>query len=952
MAIILAIIGAVAGSALFDISESVAGLIAGGLIGLLTGRLITLGQRVRLLERETADLRQAGAELADRVLKHGQDQAEAEPGSRPEPAADTSGADAGPEIAAPPAPQADEPPPRVTDSISPATPSAATASAGSTFAETHAEADKKTADEWPPAPTGPAMPAWGDWLWQRIKDYFTGGNLLVRVGVIILFFGIAFLLKYAAERNVVPIELRLAGVALFAVVLLVLGWRLRTKKTAYALALQGAGIGVLYLTVFAALRLYQLLPAGAAFAVLLGIVAFSAVLAIRQDALALAVMGVSGGFLAPVLTSTGQGSHVGLFSFYAVLNAGIFAIAWFKAWRLLNVIGFVFTFVIATAWGVTRYQPEFFATTEPFLVVFFLFYVAIAVLYARRQAPRFSNYVDTTLVFGTPLVAFGLQTALVHGRPYWLAYSRASARRVLSAVGMGFIALAAAVVASTDRVVHRVRRGVHHSNGATRHGRALDRRGLGFGRCRDRLDRRAPATLAGAGVRYLFAARRRRGFFKRSGAAGRRSAGIQQRVSRLPDDRAGGVIHRLVSAARYPHPLLGWERTAAPLLFVWGLLWWLGAGLYELDRFLPTGQQISASIAFLALTAWVFSTLSQRLNWPQARWPALGLLAALTLAALYQVGVVSHPFAAYGYLAWPLALAVVYGLLYRHEQHAPEPLADGLHCAGLWLLASLGTWQLGWFIDRAVGGARTWPLIALLLVPAVTLLLITTQGRRLAWPVRAHWLLYLGVACVPLAAALVVWSLFNNLYSRGDPAPLPYVPLINPLDIAQMFALLCLVIWWRAVRQHDAIGWQRSVPVVAVYSLLGGLVFIWLNAVLLRTLHYWADVPFDFDRMWRSTLVQASFSIFWTTLALCVMLYATRSARRVLWMIGAGLMVVVVVKLFTIDISNVGGLARIVSFIAVALLMLIIGYVAPVPPRQQDQPGASAQNTGSAGESS
>ena len=174
---------------------------------------------------------------------------------------------------------------------------------------------------------------------------------------------------------------------------------------------------------FAALRLYQLLPTEAAFGLLLSIVAFSAVLAIKQDALALAVMGVSGGFLAPILTSSGQGSHVGLFSFYTVLNAGIFAIAWFKAWRLLNVIGFVFTFVIATAWGVTRYQPAFFTTTEPFLIVFFLFYVAIAVLYALRRAPRFTDYVDTTLVFGTPLVAFGLQSALVYQQPYWLACS-------------------------------------------------------------------------------------------------------------------------------------------------------------------------------------------------------------------------------------------------------------------------------------------------------------------------------------------------------------------------------------------------------------------------------------------------------------------------------------------------------------------------------------------------
>ena len=232
MAIIFAIIGAIVGAALFDFSESIAGLIAGGLIGLLAGWLITLGQRVQLLEREAADLRRAGAELADMVLNRGQGQTEpppeSEPESEPYPPASASVDDLGHEIAAPPTQQTDEPLSPVaspqTDETSPVTPSTETASTGYAFTEANTEADKNTDDEGvPAAPAGPLTPDLGDWLWQRIKDYFTGGNLLVRVGVIILFFGIAFLLKYAADRNVVPIELRLAGVALFAVGLLVLG---------------------------------------------------------------------------------------------------------------------------------------------------------------------------------------------------------------------------------------------------------------------------------------------------------------------------------------------------------------------------------------------------------------------------------------------------------------------------------------------------------------------------------------------------------------------------------------------------------------------------------------------------------------------------------------------------------------------------------------------------------
>jgi len=118
-----------------------------------------------------------------------------------------------------------------------------------------------------------------------------------------------------------------------------------------------------------------------------------------------------------------QRRHVVLFSYYAVLNAGILAVAWFKAWRPLNIAGFVFTFAIGTAWGVLKYRPEDFATTEPFLVLFFLFYLGISVLFTLRQPPDLKGYVDGTLVFGTPLAAFGLQSAMLHGRLLELAYS-------------------------------------------------------------------------------------------------------------------------------------------------------------------------------------------------------------------------------------------------------------------------------------------------------------------------------------------------------------------------------------------------------------------------------------------------------------------------------------------------------------------------------------------------
>ncbi len=268
----------------------------------------------------------------------------------------------------------------------------------------------------PPAAPPPQQPSA---LW----NFFFGPNALVRFGIIVLFFGVAFLLKYAAENVYIPIEVRLICVAFGAIVLLAIGWSLRLSRPGYGLIMQGGGIGVLYLTVFAAFRLYELLPSGLVFVLLAAMAVLSAMLAVMQDSRALASMGVSGGFLAPLLASTGGGSHVMLFSFYTLVNFGILAIAWYKAWRSLNLLGFIFTFVIGLIWGNRYYRPELFASTEPFLILFFLFYVTIAVLFAICQEATIKSRVDGSLVFGTPLIAFGLQSALVRDIEYGAAFS-------------------------------------------------------------------------------------------------------------------------------------------------------------------------------------------------------------------------------------------------------------------------------------------------------------------------------------------------------------------------------------------------------------------------------------------------------------------------------------------------------------------------------------------------
>src|SRR5260370_25388489 len=195
---------------------------------------------------------------------------------------------------------------------------------------------------------------------------------------------------------------------------------------------------------------------------LVAVVVFSTILAVTQDAVGLAAAAALGGFAAPILASTGGEHHVGLFSYFLLLDAGILSVAWFKAWRPLNLIGFAGTLGTGGSGGLKDYQPEMFASTEPFLIAFFLMFVAIAFLFARRVvreaegeppahdrgamvlwAARQSNYLDGVLLFGAPIAGFGLQLAMVEHLRYGGAFS---------ALGLGlfYMALAAVLLRRTQ----------------------------------------------------------------------------------------------------------------------------------------------------------------------------------------------------------------------------------------------------------------------------------------------------------------------------------------------------------------------------------------------------------------------------------------------------------------------------------------------------------------------
>jgi len=766
-------------------------------------------------------------------------------------------------------------------------------------------------------------------LETAIRNLLSGENLLVKLGVVILFFGVSFLVKYAAQHGLFPIQLRLTATALGGVVLLGTGWRLRERRAEYALALQGGGIGILYLTVYAAFRLFALIPDLPAFGLLVAISALCGALAVVQDSRTLALFGISGGFIAPLLASIGSGDPGLLFGYYTVLNAGIIGVAWFRSWRQLNLAGFIYTFLFSTLWGAQFYRPAHFVAVEPFLAIFFLMYVAVAILFAFRQPPDLKGILDGALVFGTPIAAFALQAGLVEQFRHGLAWSALAAGVIYLMLGGTLLRSGKALQSLAECFL---------SFGTVFLTLAIP---LAFdGRWTSAIWAVEGAAMIWAGFRQERRLMRGLGILLQFGAGAAFFTEFALPTGHTPVMNSiylGTLLLSLSALASSriilcnSHRAHELEAVAGRFLAACGMAWWFGGGLNEIGVHMQHSLVYNARLAFIAISCGTCHLIERRLTWQDLAWPPLLLVPAMAGYSL--LGSHHHPLANYGWLAWPLTFGIAWALLYARDEELENTARGWLHALALWLLAGLATWELGWQTWFFLSDKGSWFIISRGVVPTVLLALLTSLSSRIAWPLRRHAEVYLGLAALPLATWSLAWTMFAAFTQRGDSWPFPWLPFLNPLDMAIGAGLAAVACWLLQL---------RSVPSLAGYEQSsrplwqGGMAaasFIWLNSVLARVLHFWGGVPFNADAMFRSSLVQTSYTLFWSLLALAVMVAAVRRSLRTVWIAGAGLLGAVVFKLFLVDLASHGTVERIVSFVMVGLLMLVIGWFAPVPPR-------------------
>src|SRR5216110_1397547 len=261
-------------------------------------------------------------------------------------------------------------------------------------------------------------------------EQFMGAKLFAWIGGLALFLGVVFFVKYSFEHNLIPPELRVAIGFVVGVGLLIGGLLLKRKENAVtAQTLCATGILVLYAVTFACRSYYHfsffgLIPT---FLLMTLITAVAFLLAVRLNAIVVAVLGIAGGFLTPLLLSTGQDHPLGLFGYIALLDIGLLAVAQRQRWSALPTLGAVGTALMQFAWVATFFVPEKYFADNKVLVVMAVFVGFQGLFLAAVAWARGTGKVNHELL----ACALGLATTAILSAFYLLSFQTIAQRPTL-----------------------------------------------------------------------------------------------------------------------------------------------------------------------------------------------------------------------------------------------------------------------------------------------------------------------------------------------------------------------------------------------------------------------------------------------------------------------------------------------------------------------------------------
>ena len=745
-------------------------------------------------------------------------------------------------------------------------------------------------------------------LIEQIQHWIFRGNPVLKAAITILVIGIILLLRFATEHWQLSLAVKLALVALAALMVTGLGYALMVKNRSFALALEGLGLGALFLTLFFAYYSLVIPSLALAALVFMIILALTLYLSLKQDSIELAVMALFIAYLAPFTLPTRDASAVEFISYYLLINIGVLLLSSFRPWKILNQIAFLVTVMVGGLYslihGTTHERYRMTALILAHSTVFIWLGFRFSQLLAKQDLSRFrlKPVLDLALIFAAPIIAY-LFLYLIHfnqpEQKLWQAglsllfallfaacWHVVRHRETVQIISQSYLSLMLIFLALIPPILLTEQWSV-----------------VGW-------------AIEGLLI-YFWA--------------------LEKNI-RVAHYLSMGLL--LMAGLSSLYYLV--ELNPIPREIYWILSVCYVAVVFLSQLKAEYRQQLNSfSISFLSLLSFaatliLFALLEDEFAQDYAY--SLSLFS-LTLGYVILSEIVQHKHQEWGWLLpkWsgltPLMVIAVI-LAVDHSQNAvlvwQSDLERGVFGLSALLLTTLWLRPIkGMELSKewmSFGGFSSLALASLCLMPSMPYLsMVILPLVFWLWcyrqPANSDWCLFWqSKSCLFLMGG---WLLCSQLFNR-QAFEYYWLPLLNPFDLISLAMLASFI--WMLLQQIRAGQDRGMMSVLMVLSLL------WLSSyIVLRALHMYLQTPFNSLALWSNATVQLSLTILWVLLAWVTMWTATLKKLKPMWVLGGSILVIVSLKLVLFDLSHTGTLTRVISFLLAGGVMLFIAYIAPMP---------------------
>ncbi len=742
-------------------------------------------------------------------------------------------------------------------------------------------------------------------LIEQLKQWTFQGNAVLKVAILVLVIGIILLLRFTTEHWQLSLALKLTIVAAVSGAVTGLGYWLQTKNRSFALALEGLGLAALFLTLFFAyynVVIPTLAMAGLCFALIMGL---TLILSLKQQSIELALMAMIIAYIAPFTLPVRNATAIELIAYYVVINLAVAILSTLRPWKMLNQIAFLMTVFVGG--GYAFYQgKEFEKNTLTVLVavhtaIFVWLSFRFSQLLAKEDLAQFKlkPALDIALIFGAPLVGYIFIYLMHFEETPWQAgaslafaavyaglYQLSKRHQAVQLISQSYFSLMLIFLALIPPILLHKQWSVigWAVEGLIIFSYALYRQS-------DISRYLAMGLMIVAGLSSLY---------------------YLVELNEFPDEMYWGLCLSYFAVVLVANSRESFRKQLGSSTIAFHCLQMLSATtmlivllLDEIDSSHQLVMSLLIVSGFYLLMNEVLLRCKATWSWLFPKW--LGLIPVFVFALIIVIDQSQQ-----GIIIWPTMFDRL-GFAF-----------SGLMLTALWLRPLLGVrtekeWvSFGTLTSLAMTSLTLlpgMPYISMVILPLIFCAWCYWQldkpDWKMFWQARSSLLL------------MASWIICSQLFTRQ--AFQAYIlPIINPFDLVSI-AMLAGFIWMLSLQVKSGLD-KGIVAVLMVLSLL------WLSSyIVLRALHVYLGTPYNELAVWGNATVQLSLTLLWVSLAFMTMSLASRKQLRSVWILGGSILVIVTLKLVLFDLSHIGTLTRVISFLGAGFVMLLIAYIAPIP---------------------